>query len=99
MEKGNPDTKAAQAVPAKYPAPVIVDLGSQSKKAINKLKAGRGKLYEEVGEGIEQAHRSLPEADKNKQIIVVLVIFKKKRRRGLALRSPISALNPLNFLC
>ena len=98
MEKGNPDTKTAQAADTRIPAPVIVDLGSKSKKAINKLKDGQGKLMNEMEQAIEQVRCSLPESDKNKQIIPVLVIYKQKRKRGVFPRSPLSAFSPLNFL-
>ncbi|SRR6266446_3163470 len=97
MEKANPETKAGQPEPSRIPAPVIVDLGSKSKKAINKLKDGQGKLMNEVEQAIEQVRGSLPDQDKNKQIIPVLVIYKKKRKRGRGFPlSPLSAFSPLN---
>lgn len=100
MEKANPETKAAQTT-AKIPAPVIVDLGSKKKKAINRLKDGRGPLMNEVEQAIEQVRSSLDDQDKNKQIIPVLVIYKKKRKRGSSMLRPFprSPFSPLNFLC
>jgi hypothetical protein len=98
MEKGNPETKAGQAPRARIPAPVIVDLGAKSKKAINKLKCGDGKLMNEVEQAVELVRSNLDDHDKNKQIIPVLVIYRKKRKRGSFPCSPLSAFSPLNFL-
>jgi len=98
MEKGNPEPKAGQGS-SKNPPPVIFEAGSQSKKAINKLKAGRGELKDRVDEAIEQVRCSLPDQDKNKPIITVLVIYKKKKKRTSSLPlSPFSCFSPLNFL-
>ena len=92
--------KTDETASARIPAPVIVDFGSTSKKKINRLKDGQGPLMREVEDAIEQVRASLPDSAKNKQIIPVLVIYKKKQKRGGVFpRSPLSALNPLNFLC
>jgi hypothetical protein len=97
MEKETTTTIVAEPL-QDVPSPVIVDLGSRSKKAINRLKNGEGKLMTEVALAIEQVRASLPEADKDKQIIPVLIIYKKKRRSGGSGALPFSPLNPLNFL-
>ena len=80
-------------------APVIVDLGKKSKKAIRKLKRGTGKLMDEVDDAIDQVRAHLSEADKSKQIIPVLVIYQRKRkgggRKGLGL--PAMPFNPLSM--
>jgi hypothetical protein len=96
MEKETTTTIVAEPL-QDIPSPVIVDLGSRSKKAINRLRNGEGKLMTEVALAIEQVRASLPDSDKNKQIVPVLIIYKKKRgRRSGAM--PFSPLNPLNFL-
>jgi len=78
----------------RVPPPVIVDLGSRSKKAIKQLKSGTGELMAEVNQAIEQVHSGLPDEDKNKQIIPVLILYKKKQKR----RSfPLSPLSPLGL--
>ncbi|HEX8136698.1 MAG TPA: hypothetical protein VF544_03820 [Pyrinomonadaceae bacterium] len=98
MEKETTTTIVAEPL-QDVPAPVIVDLGSRSKKSINRLKNGEGKLMTEVALAIDQARASLPDEDKDKQIIPVLIIYKQKRRKrsGSGLL-PFSPLNPLNFL-
>jgi Family of unknown function (DUF6200) len=98
MEKETTTTIVAEPL-QDIPSPVIVDLGSRSKKAINRLKNGEGKLMTEVALAIDQVRGSLPEADQDKQIIPVLIIYKKKRRnKGGSGLLPFSPLNPLNFL-
>jgi len=78
------------------PSPVIVDLGSKSKKAIRKLKKGRGKLMDDVEDAIEQVRSNLPEGDRQKQIIPVLVIYRRKRRSGRG-RMPSLPFSPLSM--
>jgi uncharacterized protein DUF6200 len=78
--------------------PVIVDLGSKRKKDIKDLKNGRGKLLVEVELAVEQARATLPESDRNKAIIPVVVLYRKKgRKRGYG-SLPFSPLNPFSLL-
>jgi hypothetical protein len=78
--------------------PVIVDLGSKRRKAIKDLKNGRGKLLVEVDLAVEQARAALPEADRNKAIIPVVVLYRKKGRRRGPGSLPFSPLNPFSLL-
>ena len=78
-------------------APVIVDLGKKSKKAIRKLKRGTGKLMDEVDDAIDQVRAHLSEADKDKQIIPVLVIYQRKRKGGGRRGLPAMPFNPLSM--
>ena len=98
MEKDTTTTTVVTETLHDVPPPVIVDLGSRSKKAIKKLKNGQGKLMTEVALAIEQVRASLPDADKNKQIVPVLIVYRKKGKRGVSGFSPLSALSPFNFL-
>jgi hypothetical protein len=99
MDKDTPVAKVILTPGSTIPPPVIVDLGSRSKKAINKLKDGQGKLMYEVELAVEQARLTLSDSDKNKQVIPVIVIYRKKRKsvRDFPL-NPLSAFSPLNFL-
>ena len=81
MEKDDVVSSVAEARP-RTPPPVIVDLGGKSRKAIKKLKKGRGKLMADVDQAIEEIRSRLPDDHKNGQIVPVLVIYRKKRRRG-----------------
>jgi hypothetical protein len=62
------------------PIPVIVDMGSESKKAIKKLKRGTGKLMDEVHRTIDQVRESLTEEERNKPILPLLVIYRQKTK-------------------
>lgn len=78
--------------------PVIMDLGSKRKKLIKDLKNGRGELLLDVELAVEQARSTLPEADRNKAIITVVVLIRKKaKKRGIG-SIPFSPLNPFSLL-
>jgi hypothetical protein len=70
-----------------HPAPVytrvIVDLGKASKKQIKRFKRGeQGRLQDEVEQAIQRARERLPEADKDKELVPVVLIYRQKRRRA-----------------
>ncbi|HEY0097652.1 MAG TPA: hypothetical protein VGB76_01750 [Pyrinomonadaceae bacterium] len=101
MDKDNNQTSVAVVV-QDIPTPVIVDLGSRKKKAIKRLKNGRGKLMSEVALAVEQVRGGLSEGDQNQRIVPVVIIYKKKKKnkgggKGMSL-SPLNALSPFNFL-
>lgn len=100
MDKDNNQTSVAVVV-QDIPTPVIVDLGSRKKKAIKRLKNGRGKLMGEVALAIEQVRGGLSDSDQNQRIVPVVIIYKKKKKKGggkgMSL-SPLNALSPFNFL-
>ena len=83
---------------ANFHPPVIVDLGSKKKKLIKDLKNGTGRLMDEVEHAVEQARSALPDSDKNKAVIPVVVIYRKKSRRRGVKGLPFSPLNPLSML-
>ena len=79
-----------------HPA-VIIDLGSRRKKAIGDLKNGTGKLMLEVEQAVDHARASLPDEDKNKPIIPVVVIYRRKKKRRLG-SSSLLPCNPFNLM-
>lgn len=95
MDNEKTGTGVAETLPGIPPA-VIVDLGGRSKKSIKKLKDGQGKLMVEVERAVEQVRSSLPDHDKNKQIIPVLVIYRKKAKKVKA-AFPLPPLSPLSL--
>jgi Family of unknown function (DUF6200) len=102
MDKDNNQTSVAVVV-QDIPAPVIVDLGSRKKKAIKRLKNGRGKLMSEVALAIEQVRGGLSDGDQGRQIVPVVIIYKKKKKKGkggkgMMSLNPLNALSPFNFL-
>ena len=96
MEKENIAPKV-QVTVVKTSAPIIVDLGSASRKAIKKLREGTGKLMLEVDQAVEHARSRLSEDDRQKHILPIVVIYRKKRRKSSS-SLPFSSLNPLNML-
>ena len=76
------------------PTPIIVDLGNRSKKAIRKLKKGRGKLMDEVEDTIEQVRLRLADSEHHQHIVPVIVLYGRKRKRSglpaLPIPSPFS---------
>jgi len=98
MDKEEISAAVAEARP-RIPRPVVVEMGSKSKKAIKRLKNGRGKLMADVHRAVDEVHSLLPDEEKKKQIIPVLVIYKKKKKkkggRGML---PFSPFSPFNFL-
>lgn len=102
MDKDNNQTSVAVVV-QDVPAPVIIDLGSRKKKAIKRLKNGRGKLMAEVALAIEQVRSGWSDSDQNQSNVPVVVIYKKKKKKGkkggsISLTNPMNVLNPFNFL-
>lgn len=79
-------------------APVVVDLGNRGKKAIRNLKNGTGTLMDEVDHAVDHVRSTLPDADKNKMIIPVVIIYRRKNRKRRVRDFPFSPLNPLSYL-
>ena len=101
MDKANPQPQDKQDKQDKAGAqtpPIIVDLGSRRKKLIQDLKNGKGKLLVEVELAIEQARAALPESERNKTLVPVVVLYKQKRgRRRYDNFAPFNPLNPFSF--
>jgi hypothetical protein len=62
-------------------APVIVSLGKKKKKAIKKLKRGKGGAMDEVMDVVEQVTEQLGDQAAGRIIVPVVVIYGKKQRR------------------
>jgi hypothetical protein len=61
--------------------PVVIDLGKARKRNIRKLKRGRGKLYDETQDVIDDIRAGLgPQAD-GKEVLPVIVVYQRKRRK------------------
>ncbi|HZI46334.1 MAG TPA: hypothetical protein VFD75_00975 [Pyrinomonadaceae bacterium] len=102
MDKPNPqphDKQDKQDTAHVQTVPIIVDLGSRRKKLVQDLKDGRGKLLVEVELAVEQARAALPESEKNKTLVPVVVLYRQKRRKRRAYDDfvPFNPLNPLSF--
>jgi hypothetical protein len=103
MDKPNPQAQDKQDKDkdktSAHAIPVIVDLGSRRKKLINDLKDGRGKLLLEIDLAVEQARAVLPDSDKNKILVPVVVLYREKRKkRRYDDLVPFNPLNPFSLL-
>jgi len=68
-------------VPAEVTAPIIVALGKKKKKAIKRLKRGKGSTMDEVMDVIDQVQANLGEQAAGKILVPVVIIYKQKQRR------------------
>jgi hypothetical protein len=61
--------------------PIIIDLGKQRPKQIKRLKRGRGKLWDEVVDVIDEVSVQLGEEAQGKVLVPVVMVYRKKRKR------------------
>lgn len=74
-------------------APIVVNLGKKTKKAIKKLKRGEGKMVAELQGVMDEVRGRLPEADKGKQLLPVVMFVERKVKKSARLPfSPLSML-------
>ncbi|MFN8372171.1 MAG: hypothetical protein U0694_04755 [Anaerolineae bacterium] len=66
---------------AEVTTPIIVNLGKKKKKAIKKLKRGKGAAMDEVLDVVDQVQMNLGEQAAGKIIVPVVVVYRKKERR------------------
>jgi hypothetical protein len=61
--------------------PIIIDLGKQRPKQIKRLKRGRGKLWNEVVDVIDEVSVQLGEEAEGKVLVPIVMVYRKKRKR------------------
>ena len=68
-----------------FNAPVILDVGKTSRKSIKELKAGRGKLLDDVQHTMAEVTTSMGERAEGKQFVPVVILYRKKakKRKGI----------------
>jgi hypothetical protein len=59
-------------------APIVINLGKKSRKKIKKLKKGEGSMVAEVNDAVEQVRARLPESEKNKDIVPIVMFCERK---------------------
>ena len=74
--------------------PIVVDLGKKTKKSIKKLKKGSGKLLSQVQEAMDEVRARLPEADKQKAVVPVVMFVERKFKKASS-KFPFSPLSML----
>lgn len=80
-----------------HQTPVIVDLGKRKRRDIKDLRNGHGYLMEEVDQAVARARSGLPDAEQNKPVVPVVILYRKKRKRRGSKSIPFSPLNPLSM--
>ena len=67
--------------------PIFLNLGKQSRKRIKNLKKGRGKLWNEVQDVIDEVSFMLEDDLDGKTIVPLILVYRKKpknkRARGI----------------
>jgi len=63
------------------PVPFVVDLGKARRGAVRKLKQGRGRLWEEAQDVIDEVRAGLGPEASGKEIVPVILVYRKKGRR------------------
>jgi hypothetical protein len=61
--------------------PIVVDLGTASRKRIRKLKDGYGKLEAEVQDVLAQIRGELGADAENKELMPIVVVYSRKGKR------------------
>ncbi len=72
---------ATTFTPAEVTAPIIVNLGKKKRKAIKRLKRGKGAAMDEVMDVIDQVQANLGPQAEGKVLVPVVVIYRQKQRR------------------
>jgi hypothetical protein len=85
LPAGNASTPVAVQAGHEVTTPIIVSLGKKKKKAIKRLKRGKGPAMDEVMDVVEQVQANLGDQAGGKVIVPIVVLFKQKQRR---FRSP-----------
>ena len=79
--------------PTEMTQPVIIDLGKQKNRTLKNLKKGKGKLWGEVLDVVEEVKDSLgAEADGKVLVPIVMIYLEKPRRKRLNLQRMLSPL-------
>ena len=64
--------------------PIVIDLGAQKSGRIKDLKKGKGRLWDEVLNVVEETKEMLGAEADGKILLPVILIYKKKlKRKGL----------------
>lgn len=64
--------------------PIVIDLGKQRPKHIKRLKRGRGKLWDEVVDVIDEVSYQLGEETQDKVLVPIVMVYRKKKKRKRA---------------
>ena len=68
--------------------PIIINLGKKKRKQIKRLKKGRGKLWRDVIDVIDEVGAQMNSDSEGKTIVPVILIYKEKPKWGRRGRLP-----------
>lgn len=68
--------------------PIIVNLGKKKRKQIKRLKKGKGKLWQDVMDVVDEVGEQLAGDGEGKTIVPVILIYEKKSKRLRRARLP-----------
>ena len=75
------DESTQKYAQAEVTAPVMVSLGKKKRKAVKRLKRGKGRLMKEVMDVLEQVQDKLGDQAEGKILVPVVIIYREKQRR------------------
>ncbi|MCI0398649.1 MAG: hypothetical protein L0332_34170 [Chloroflexi bacterium] len=82
MKKEKQEEKAEEAADTtEVTDPIIIELGRHRKKHIERLKEGKGELWYEVVDVLEEIKEQLGERAAGKIMVPVILVYEKRRRR------------------
>jgi len=61
--------------------PIIINLGKQKRKRINRLMKGRGRLWSEIQDVIDEVTLMLDDEHEGKTIVPLVLVYRKKPKR------------------
>ena len=68
--------------------PIIVNLGKKKRKQIKRLKNGKGKLWQDVIDVLDEVGEQIDDDGEGKIIVPVILIYKEKPKRWRRARLP-----------
>ena len=68
--------------------PIIVDLGKKKRKQIKRLKKGRGKLWRDVIDVVDEVGEQINGDSEGKTIVPVILIYRRRPKRWRRARLP-----------
>ena len=81
MVVDQPDGQITTYAAPEVTAPIIVSLGKKKRRAIKRLKRGKGPAMEEVMDVLDQVQANLGPQAEGKILVPVVVLYKQKQRR------------------
>ena len=81
------EEKKSSEVDFEVTEPIIIDLGKQKRKRIKRLMEGRGKLWFEVEDVVEEVGSMLGDDLEGKTLVPLVLVYrrrpKQRRQRGM----------------